>query len=259
MESPLPDVVQPSDAMRRFFVPPRSIQGGRATLPESESHHITAVLRLEPGSAIELFDGTGAVYRGSIETLARQGVTVRILSRCALPGDTGLQIILVQCLLKGKKMDFLVQKATEMGVHSLQPLRSRYSEGLGQPPRQLDRWNRIMLEACKQCRRERPMLIAEPVAFDAFTVAGAGPRIMFWEGETDISLKQDHLTPPSPVWLMLGPEGGFDPREIDLARNLGFRTVSLGRYVLRAETAALAAVAIVQYLLGGFDASPRLC
>jgi len=244
--------------MRRFFVHPQAIQGGRATLSDSESHHITSVLRLEAGAAVELFDGSGYIYHGRIEAIARQAVSVRILSRSQVPDDSASKIILVQSLLKGKKMDFLIQKATEMGVHTLQPLRTQYSEGHGHPPRQLDRWIRIMLEACKQCRRERPMLIAEPVAFDTLSVAGFASKIIFWEGETAVSLKLHHLSRAGSVCLLLGPEGGFHPREIDLARKLGFQTVSLGGYVLRAETASLAAIAIVQYLVGALDAPPHI-
>lgn len=243
--------------MRRFYVDPQAIRSDRATLSPVESHHITTVLRLEAGSIIELFDGTGFIYRACVETVGRQGVTVRIHSCSDAPAaDSPLKIILVQGLLKGKKMDFLIQKATEMGVHTLQPLRTRYSEGRGLPQRQLDRWSRIMLEACKQCRREKPMLIYEPVAFDTLSVAGCASKIMFWEGEMVVSLKPAHLSLTGSTCLLLGPEGGFHLREIDLARQLGFQTVSLGKYVLRAETASLAAIAIVQYLVGAFDPSP---
>jgi 16S rRNA (uracil1498-N3)-methyltransferase len=240
--------------MRRFYIHPQAICHDRATLSDVESHHITTVLRLETGSAIELFDGTGTIYSGSIETVDRKGVTVRIHSRRHNPTGSDVQITLAQGLLKGKKMDLLVQKATEMGVYTLQPLRTRYSEGRGHQPRQLERWKRIMLEACKQCLREKPMLIPDPLAFDTLSTATFATKIMFWEGEKIVALRPGHLSPSGSICLLLGPEGGFHPGEIDLARYLGFRTVSLGGHVLRAETASLAAIAIVQYLVGAFDA-----
>lgn len=242
--------------MRRFFVHPDSIHDNRAVLPDAESHHISTVLRLAPGSGVELFDGTGVIYQATIETVDRRSVAVRILSVVRVPTAAAPEILLLQSLLKGKKMDMVVQKATELGIHTLQPLLTRYSDGQGHPQRQPDRWIRIMLEACKQCRRERPMRIAEPVDFVAMPVAAASTRLMFWEGETGVSLQPDHLAITGPIALLLGPEGGFHPREIELARKLGFQTVSLGGYVLRAETASVAAMAIVRYLVGGLSAPP---
>ncbi|MFA5717474.1 MAG: RsmE family RNA methyltransferase [Desulfobulbaceae bacterium] len=242
--------------MRRFFIDPQSIRSGIATLSGVESHHITSVLRLEPGSAIELFDGTGFVYGGRIEAVARHGVRVRILSRSDAPPPSAAKIILVQSLLREKKMDLVIQKATEMGVHMLQPLRTRYSEVRGHHQRQLDRWHRIMLEACKQSRRPCPMLIAEPLDFRSLAVAGDAAKIMFWEGERTAALNPEHVSPAGSTWLLLGPEGGFHPEEGYLARQFGFLTVSLGGNVLRAETASMAAVAIVQYLAGALAPPP---
>lgn len=242
--------------MRRFFVHPDAIHDDRAVLPDVESHHIATVLRLEPGSGVELFDGTGVIYQGTIETVARRSVAVRIRAVFRPPAAAAPDIILLQSLLKGKKMDLVVQKATELGIHTLQPLRTRYCEGQSHPQRQLDRWIRIMLEACKQCRREKPMQIAGAVEFASMPVAAASSRLMFWEGETAVSLQPDHLILTGPICLLLGPEGGFHTREIDLARKMGFQTVSLGGYVLRAETASFAAMAIVRYLAGGLAAPP---
>lgn len=115
-----------------------------------------------------------------------------------------------------------------------------------------------MLEACKQCRRERPMHIAEPVDLASLSFADPSAKLMFWEGETGVSLQPDNLALTGPIFLLLGPEGGFHPREIELARKSGFQTITLGGYVLRAETASLAAMAIVRYLVGGLAAPPPI-
>jgi 16S rRNA (uracil1498-N3)-methyltransferase len=239
--------------MRRFLVDPRTIAGTLATLSAEEARHIASVLRLQPGTAVELIDGQGLVYQGRLETVARGEVTVRLLSQQAEPEDAGPHLILLQALLKGKKMDVVVQKATELGVHTLQPLVTRYSEGRGNPERQAERWQRIMVEACKQCRRAQPMRIAPLSDFAGAALPDSGPRILFWEGETTEPLRPEFLSPLGPVCLLLGPEGGLHRQEAEEAGAKGFQPVSLGRRILRAETAAIAAVAIVQYLTGGLQ------
>ena len=243
--------------MRRFLVDPRTIAGDLATLAAEEAHHIASVLRLQPGTVIELIDGQGLVYQGRLELVARTKVTVRLLTQQREPEDAAAPLFLLQALLKGKKMDVVVQKATELGVHTLQPLVTRYSEGRGNPERQAERWQRIMVEACKQCRRAQPMRIAPLTDLAAVPLPEAGPRILFWEGETTVPLRAEHLSPPGPVCLLLGPEGGLHQQEADAAGAKGFQPVSLGRRILRAETATLAAVAIVQYLTGGLQPALR--
>ena len=239
--------------MRRFLVDPGSIADNLATLPAEEARHIAAVLRLRPGAAVELFDGQGVVYQGRLERVDRAAVTVRLLSQQRAQEDAAPPLILLQALLKGKKMDVVVQKATELGVHTLLPLETRYSEGRGNPARQIERWQRIMLEACKQCHRTHPMHIAPLTDVAAAVLPEAGPRILFWEGETTVALRPELLAAPGPVCLLLGPEGGLHPREVETLRQRGFQPVSLGRRILRAETATITAVAIVQYLTGGLQ------
>lgn len=239
--------------MRRFFVDPRTIVDSLATIRAEEAHHIASVLRLQPGTAVELIDGQGLIYQGRLETVGRTKVTVRLLSRLHVPEDAGPPLILLQAMLKGNKMDVVVQKATELGVHSLQPLVTRYSEGRGNPARQAERWQRIMIEACKQCRRAQPMRIAPLTDLAGVPLPASGPRILFWEGETTAPLRPEFLSLPGPVCLLLGPEGGLHQQEADEARARSFQPVSLGRRILRAETATLAAVAIVQFLTGGLQ------
>ena len=237
--------------MRRFFVDPAAVAGEQATLGERESRHVVSVLRLGSGTEIELFDGTGVLYRGRIQTDSRQKVTVRILSseRVAEPGRP---LTLMQGLLKGKKMDFLVQKATELGVQTLQPLLCRYSERQRISSGQLDRWHRIMLEACKQSRRIAPMTIAAPVSLKALDLTAFSTGILFWEGERAASITPDLLGNDGPTGLVFGPEGGLHDDEVAWFKEAGFHPVSLGRQTLRAETAALAGTAIIRFLTGGF-------
>lgn len=242
--------------MRRFLVDPRAIIGALATLPESESRHIASVLRLEAGTPVELIDGSGIIYRGLLKSVSKQTVTVHIQSQLDNPESPTRPMVLCQSLLKGKKMDLLVQKATEMGVQTFQPVLSRYCESPAPSPRQLERWNRIMLEACKQSRRTTPMIIEPPAEMAGLDLSGCTTRILFWEGETSVSLEPGLLSPTGPICLVFGPEGGFHEEEIALCKQAAFQTVSLGRLILRAETATMAGIAIVRYLSGAFHA-PR--
>lgn len=241
--------------MRRFLVDPETIADNLATLSETESHHIVSVLRLEPGAAVELFDGSGRIYRGVLESVAKRAVSVRITSQTMTIPPSSQHLVVCQALLKMKKMDFLVQKATEMGVEVFQPLLTRYCSSRACSPRQLERWNRIMLEACKQSGRPQPMVIHPPVESDRLDASGWASKILFWEQEQSISLDAEFINAPGSVGLVFGPEGGFADEEIALFRKAGFHTVSMGRNILRAETAALAGIAIVSFLGGAFQAS----
>jgi len=236
--------------MRRFFVDPRSITADTAHLSKTESQHIVSVLRLQPGEAVELFDGKGKVYHGKLQEISRNQVTVRLLSIQSENHEKSPPVFLLQSLLKGKKMDFLVQKTTELGVHAFQPLLTRYSENRGNHVRQNERWQRIMLEACKQCKRTVPMLINPLVKFNEIDSSPFSTKLLLWEDEKKQPLDPQQFVSNQPVCLLIGPEGGFHEDEIDHARENGFQTVTLGSRILRAETATLATVAIVQYLLG---------
>jgi 16S rRNA (uracil1498-N3)-methyltransferase len=239
--------------MRRFFVSQKSLVHDVALLSEAESHHIASVLRMQSGDQVELFDGSGTIYHGELQHVSRDQVSVRLISSIKEHLIPARPLSLFQGLLKGKKMDFLVQKATELGVHSLQPVRTRYNGNHGNPERQQERWHRIMMEACKQCKRPQPLDIRPPVLLDQVEVSRFSTRLFLWEGETETSLDASLLQEEGPVCLLLGPEGGFHPEEVEWAGKRGFQSTSLGRRTLRAETASLTAVVIVQFLLGGLS------
>ncbi len=239
--------------MRRFFIDPGSISAQRAVISAAESWHIATVLRLQPGVFVELFDGTGAVYQGRLHSVTGQAVTVDILSR-QKPAGEGVSLTLAQGLLKGKKMDFLVQKATELGVRTFQPLQTRYCENKSERRGRPERWQRIMLTACKQCKQPLPMEIKPATGLNHLDTSLFSCKIMLWEDEKSVPLSGAlPLTGRDSICLLLGPEGGFHQEEVEYVRTLGFQTVSLGPRTLRAETAALAAVAIVQFLAGNLD------
>jgi 16S rRNA (uracil1498-N3)-methyltransferase len=235
--------------MHRFFIEPQAIDGSRATLAGPEAHHLRNVLRLTAGDGIELFDGTGAVYQAKIEHIGK-AIELTIASRHTIaPREPALFI--AQGLLKGKKMDFLVQKATELGVTGFLPFHSAHCAVPALKDAKTSRWEKITMEACKQCGRPIPLHLAAVSDFDSLLAAAEhySGKLIFWEKETSTHLSG--LAPlasyPS-VIALIGPEGGFAAEEIDKAGQAGFIPVSLGRQILRAETAALSVMAILQYL-----------
>ncbi len=239
--------------MRRFFVNRADIHGDRVLLAGAEAHHLTVVLRLTEGDQIHLFDGTGASYQARIERITKNSVEARLLAT-AYPERSQRQIHLGQGLLKGKKMDFVIQKATELGIDCVHPFTSRHCAVKHQAENRHARWQKIVLEACKQCNRPVPPTCLPVTDFDALLAATSsfGTKLVFWEQETRGRLTDFITDNPEkqPLLFLIGPEGGFCETEIARAQNAGFSPVSLGSRTLRAETATIAASAILQYLLG---------
>ena len=232
--------------MRRFFVPAERITADTVRLPPDESHHLATVLRMVPEQMIEVFDGLGGLYKVRLLTVSPRQVAGQVLARLESPPPAPFPLILAQPLLKGKKMDLIIQKATELGVQRLIPLVTRYSQARGKVIQH--RWQRIMLAACKQSRRPCFMEITPPLSLAEFDVLPYPYRILLWEREQHNSLHSLNLEKPGPILLISGPEGGLHPEEVAHCRSRGCLCVTLGRQVLRAETASIAAIAIVQFL-----------
>lgn len=243
--------------MRRFFFKPEEKAGNLVVLSTTESHHIRRVLRLPVGAEVELFDGSGGIYQAKLVEIG-QKVRARIVSANIEPEEDGVPLWVGQGLLKAKNMDMVVQKCTELGVRGLIPFLSSRCQGrpdLTKESKKHERWLKIVEESCKQCRRSRPMEMSEAMDFQKllchFNSMSSGLNILFWEEEEEVGL---HDFAPfqdvGEIRILLGPEGGFTREEAEMARKAGWRTVSLGRRILRAETAVLASVAVLQYLLG---------
>lgn len=243
--------------MRRFFVSPADIDGKAATLTGSEAHHLLHVLRLKNGSRITLFDGTGTTYEGTITSLDPE-VSVNI-TRINLEDQARPRLHLAQGLIKPKKSELIVQKATELGIDSISFFTSRYCSTKAPSASRQERWQKIAMESCKQCNRPAPPDIKPVTSFDKCLISAAAHdlKIIFWEETAGYNLpdinsmiNQDR---PRSLFFLIGPEGGLTDEEVAMAKDHGFLSVTLGRQILRAETASIAASAILQFLLGNMD------
>jgi len=250
--------------MPRIFIPPTAVKEGRVSITGEKARYLTSVLRFKKGDELIVFDGEGNCFRTKILKADRREVTVEVLEKFPYDTESPLSIILVQGLLKGEKMDLVIQKATELGVKEIQPVITERSQV--RETRKVTRWRKIAEEASRQAGRTKVPVIHEALVFKNFLTEpeklkrgqGGLKGFIFWE-EGGVSLKEavQKISPSplpsfthSPLYLLIGPEGGFTGDEIALAETEGLIVVSLGKRILRAETASLSAVALVQFLLG---------
>jgi len=242
--------------MPRFYVPNPYIQNELLKIEGDEVKHIRKVLRLKAGDKIIVFDGSGKEYEGTILEEKPSFVLVKVQNIFFAQKDSLLEITLAQSLLKGEKMDFLIQKATELGVKEVIPFFSSRSVPLLERSRRLERhrrWERIAVEASKQCGRGVVPKIEFPKDYSEMLQIPSPDalRLILWERE-GIKLKEalERSKEKAKIFFVVGPEGGFSREEVDEAEKSGFVPVVLGRRVLRAETASLCLLSILQYQRG---------
>ena len=243
----------------RFFCPLPLVVGSAVVLPESAARHASRSLRLTPGDAIVLFNGEGGEFTASIASVVKDRVTADVLAWRDVKCEAPINVVLVQALQAGEKMDLTIQKAVELGVAGIVPVISRRSvlrlDG-ERAQRRIEHWRGVAASACEQCGRNHvpPVSGMEKLERWLGQPAEAGcMRLMLSPGA---STTLDRLTPPEAghrVELLIGAEGGLAPEEAVLAEQAGFRAVRLGPRVLRTETAGLAALAAMQCLWGDFS------
>jgi 16S rRNA (uracil1498-N3)-methyltransferase len=235
---------------RRFYVARNSILNGMAVLQPSQAHHLRNVLRMSSGDAVEVFDDEGSGYIGTVE-LHESDVLIRLLSRISVNKDP-VALTLAVALIKSIKFEWILQKATELGVADIIPLVTRLSEIQipgGKIISRLERWNNIVREASKQCGRFQAPQIHTPLNFQALLASEemtACTKYLFYEKAGDYWRPDQHPFTDRIV-LCLGPEGGWTSSEVEQANNAGYKIYGLGPLILRAETAAIAAVAILKH------------
>lgn len=236
--------------MRRLLVPPEQL-APLVQLTAEQQRYLGSVLRLQPGEPIELFDGRGARYSAVLETPAAIKLGARLPDEAA----RALDLVLAQALAKGEKMELVVQKATELGASRIVPLATERSivkleEGRGRE--RAERWRRIAQEAARQCGRADVPQVDEPKDWAGlFGLLRAEPerRGLLLDPAAPVRLS-DAARGLSRVLIAIGPEGGFSLDERESAARAGLMPATLGKLVLRTETAGLAALAILQHLHG---------
>lgn len=243
--------------MRRFFLDREKILSDRPTLTGPAVKHLRTVLRLKPGDEIFLFDGEGAEYRAEIAASTSKTITLSVLEQFPSISESPVEITIGQGLLKARKMDRVVRQVTELGVYALIPVLAERSVPRPRPERWADkekRWATISRESLKQCGRSQIPHLQPLTSFrDTVGMSQAHDlRIIFHEGSTGPG-PTPHLKNTGAVHSVLaliGPEGGFTQDEVNMARKSAFIVFSLGPRTLKADTAVVAACALLQYTLG---------
>ena len=232
--------------MLRLFVPEAPAADGTVHIPRAELRHLHA-LRLGPGDRLCVFDDAGREHAVVLDRVTAREARGRVVATSVVTHESPLELVLVAALVKHDKMDWVVEKATELGVSRIVPVTTRYTVARGA---HLERWRRIVVAAAKQCGRTRIPVVDEPRTFaDVVREPWRGLRLLAWEDEQAVRWA-DLPGATTAVTLLIGPEGGFDDGEVAAARAGGFVTVSLGGRVLRAETAAVVATALCQHRWG---------
>jgi 16S rRNA (uracil1498-N3)-methyltransferase len=241
--------------LTRCYVPPPLQAGDARLLPQDVSTHVARVLRARAGQLLTLFDGRGGEYDAAILEIDRRGVRVQIERHRAIERESPLAVTLLQALARGERMDFNVQKATELGVAAIVALGGDRSvvrlddAGLA---RRCEHWHAVAISACEQCGRNRvPTISAAADLASACAQCDATSLRLLLAPDADQTLTAAARKATS-ITLAVGPEGGFSDEEHALAQRHGFQACRLGPRVLRAETAPLAALAAIQTVAGDF-------
>jgi 16S rRNA (uracil1498-N3)-methyltransferase len=256
---------------RRFYAPPDSIIGATAMLAREETHHLTRVLRLKPGDEAFVFDGCGREYRCSFLKVEDNRARLAVIAELLDAVESPLRLALGQSLAKGEKFDFIVQKATELGVSSIVPLiadRADVKLAAARSANRLERWRRISLEALKQCGRRTIVEIRDPTSVKELLGEKArdsgedlfetGAVFVFSEqGGAPIDDALAGAVNASGITVLIGPEGGWSDDEFILFAARDVKSVTLGPRVLRTETAAIAAMTLIQHALGDVSRKPK--
>ena len=240
--------------MNRFFVPKDWLSGDVVSLKDEPAHQVCHVLRLKPADRIIVLDNSGWEYEVALEKLSADQVQGKVLKKEISPGEPKLKITLFQALLKADKFEFVLQKGVELGVSAFVPFVSERCVVKRPAENKVQRWQKIVREAAEQSERGLLPTLYPVVSFREACDRAATPAILLWEEEKsqrlhDVLTQQSFLNAKS-FSLFIGPEGGFPAEEVRYAESKGIVTASLGRRVLRAETAGLAAVSAILYAVG---------
>ncbi len=241
--------------MHRFFVPPASFQSGQVIFPVETAHQIQRVLRLRPGQPLVVLDNSGNEYLVELENAGQRTTTGKILEKKASLGEPACRLALFLCLAQREKFEWMLQKCTETGAASFTPVISSRSlvQDLADTNKKASRWEKILQEAAEQSGRGRIPELKPAIPLPQAIQQGQGKCIILWEQERATSIRLalsgSQAGSTSQISVLVGPEGGFSVEEVTLAVQTGWQPVSLGRRILRMETAAVVATALILYEL----------
>ena len=236
--------------LSRFYIP-EPLSSGEFQLPEAQAHYISRVLRLTEGSTIQLFDGSGWEYPGELVEVGKKQVRVLLQDAVAGLPESPLHIHLGQGLSRGEKMDWVIQKATELGAQAITPLFTERCEVKLQGERQdkrMEHWQQIAISACEQCGRTKPPVIHAPQRLDDWLKTVEADLKLVLDPQQERALGE-HSSPKT-LAMLIGPEGGLSGNEVEAAKVQNFQGTLLGPRVLRTETAPIAMISVAQWLWG---------
>jgi 16S rRNA (uracil1498-N3)-methyltransferase len=237
----------------RFHVP-AAAPGARVSLPEHSAHHAREVLRLRSGTAVRIFDGAGREFAATLDVVSRAEVSAHLGGLVPARPESPLSLVLALAPLKGDRMELVIQKATELGVTAIRPVVTARTDAAARPAlkgSRQDRWDKVASGAAEQCGRAVVPEVAPACTLAQFLAQPAPDALRLLLDETPAQPALATLPRPAgSVLALVGPAGGWEGHEIERLHAAGFRRVSLGPRVLRAETAAIALVAALQVLWG---------
>jgi 16S rRNA (uracil1498-N3)-methyltransferase len=240
--------------MQKFLIDKDALSAGKAVIHGQDAKHICKVLRLKAKDTVSMTDGHGTDFTGCIDKASLDCVEISILTEQKSLTESNLDLTLCTAMLKHNKMDEIIKQITQLGVTRWIPFYCKRSiplSGQKREKKQIERWQTIARESLKQCRRSCLVDIIPPMDFQQVLdfSKGCSHRFAFWEA-SDYPIAGTISQDNSKAIILIGPEGGFEEREIRDAVDAGFTSYSLGPRILRAETAAVSACALIQYLLG---------
>ena len=239
----------------RIYQPTELTEHGYVTLTDNAANHVRRVLRLGPGDELTLFNGGGRDFSGCIDSVERDRVVVSVGEATTIERESPVRISLLQGICRGQRMDMLIQKSTELGVHRIQPIlteRVVVKIAAERIEKKMNHWQGIAVGACEQSGRAVvPEILAPGTLEEACLHADPETTKVFLDpdGQENLAALVESV---GSIALLIGPEGGLTRPERTLVSDHGFKSVSLGPRILRTETAPLAAISVIQYLAGDF-------
>jgi 16S rRNA (uracil1498-N3)-methyltransferase len=247
----------------RFYAPGAADGGRLVDLPPEEARHLARVLRLRAGAEVRVFDGAGHEFRAVVETVGRAGVRVRLVEPVAAAPEPRVRVTVAQAVLKGDHMDAVVRDATMLGAAAIRPLataRTQVAAAALARRRGVERWRRVAVAAAKQSRRAVVPAVSAPTDLAAYLAeVSARERLCLMlvePGAPPPAAREaallTRLPPPAEADLLVGPEGGWSPDELEAGLRAGCVLLTLGRRTLRADAVALVALAVLLFAWGDF-------